>query len=170
MKESVSDESKVSPELTKRKKGGMVALAIFFVVIVTGAVTMVDWTSNFNSDNIPTSMLDDIDDNFPVEIFDELEEVIIEAPKEIIKEVEEVPEPVYENRFEPVVVVEPTEINKVKKIPLTVLDMAKFVSVNPTLTDADTDLLISYVVGKERGFVDLERDLAVEKLMEKYLE
>ena len=79
-------------------------------------------------------------------------------------------EPVYKNTFEPVVVLEETVINKVKEIPLTVLDMAKFVSTNPTLSDKDVDLLISYVVGKERGLVDTERDLEVEELMEKYLE
>ncbi len=44
-------------------------------------------------------------------------------------------EPVYDNTFESNVDIKKDVINKVKEIPLTVLDMAKFVSMNPTLSD-----------------------------------
>ena len=181
MKESISDKSKGSPEPTNsQKKKGVVAFVIMTIVLVSVGYAFINY---LDVDDIPVGFIDDVTDsiddkiiiegteendmNFPVEIFDELEEVIIEAPKEIIKELEA---PEVENTFESNVDVEPDVINKVKEIPLTVLDMAKFVSQNPTLTEEDTDLLISYVVGKEHGFEDAKRDLAVEKLMEKYLE
>ncbi len=167
MKDNNNNESRGSPEtLDRRKKKSVIAFIILTVFAISTGILAIDYLGNFDANKIPTSMIDN--SYFQEESGEKLAEITI--PKIVEETAKDDPEIVYENRFEPNVNQFYDEINKVKEIPLSVLDMAKFVSTNPTLSNKDIDMLISYVVGKERGYVDLERDLAVEKLMEKYLE
>lgn len=64
----------------------------------------------------------------------------------------------------------PTEKTFVSDIPRTVLDMSLFINDNPTLTNEEIDLLLSYAVGKERGITDEEVDQKVIEIMMEYIE
>lgn len=59
------------------------------------------------------------------------------------------------------------DYSKMTMVPMTILDMVYFINDHPELTDEESNIIMSYAVGKETGMFDAEVDHQAYHVMEK---